>query len=178
MTTYYLTYLPNANCGNKLVFTREYDWQWDVAIFRGDNNVPVDWVTASMRKARALGFISIFPDPDTAFITIKQDNVVVGTANSLNFSGTTSSINPIDSSEVNVQVTSGDTVPDYTTLIDDVGSGVTYIGYAVPGTATSAASWKIKKLIESGDDAQVLFANGAATFVNIWDNRASLGYTT
>jgi hypothetical protein len=35
-------------------------------------------------------------------------------------------------------------------LIDEASSTVTYIGEATPGTATSAALWKIRKISESG----------------------------
>ena len=61
--------------------------------------------------------------------------------------------------------------------LDDVGSGVTYLGYASPGVATTAASWQIKKMTETGDDLAIEWADGDALFDNIWDNRLSLSYS-
>lgn len=60
---------------------------------------------------------------------------------------------------------------DETTTTD-----VTYVGKAAPGTATSAASWQIFVLDETGD-LQVKYADGDAGFTKIWDNRASLSYS-
>ena len=65
------------------------------------------------------------------------------------------------------------------TQVDVAAASLTYIGYAVPGTATSAASWKIFRVDESGGggDAVILYAAGVTTFTNIWDNRAALAYS-
>lgn len=62
-----------------------------------------------------------------------------------------------------------------TQLIDESGS-YTYIGEAEPGTATSSASWRIKRVDETADpDVTVKWA-GTGTFNQVWDNRASLSY--
>ena len=68
-------------------------------------------------------------------------------------------------------------VADYRTEIDVVSATVTYVGYADPGTPTSSALWKIKKLTGTGDDLSVTYADGNSNFDNIWDNRASLSYS-
>lgn len=65
----------------------------------------------------------------------------------------------------------------FATELDDVGGGVTYVGSADPGTATSAASWRIKRITETGADISIEFADGDAFFDNVWDNRASLSYS-
>ncbi|KKL23074.1 hypothetical protein LCGC14_2429030, partial [marine sediment metagenome] len=53
----------------------------------------------------------------------------------------------------------------------------TFIREDGAGTATSAASWKIKKLIYSGTSVtSILWADGDTTFDNIWDNYSSLSY--
>ena len=67
----------------------------------------------------------------------------------------------------------------YAVVLDDVGGTpyVTYVGEADPGTATSAASWRVKKLEETGPDVVITWADGNANFDNIWDNRASLSYS-
>ncbi len=61
--------------------------------------------------------------------------------------------------------------------IDDVGSGVCYVGKAAPGTATSAASWQVFRLTEASGDLTMVWADGDADFNNVWDDRASLSYS-
>ncbi len=69
------------------------------------------------------------------------------------------------------------TVPDYTTKLDDVGGGVTYVGYAAPGSLDADAAWKIVKLTESGDDLVKEYADGTKDFDKIWDDRATYTYS-
>lgn len=53
-----------------------------------------------------------------------------------------------------------------------------YLGKAQVGTATSAATWQIQKLTFGTDgDVTITWADGNASFDNIWDNRASLSYS-
>lgn len=61
--------------------------------------------------------------------------------------------------------------------IDEASATVTYFGYAKPGTATSDAFWRIKKITESGTTTITTFANGADTFVNVWNDRLTLAYS-
>jgi hypothetical protein len=56
--------------------------------------------------------------------------------------------------------------------IDDDGTTM-YVGFALPGSATSAASWRIFKFISTS----LTWADGDTSFDNIWDNHASLTYT-
>lgn len=58
--------------------------------------------------------------------------------------------------------------------VDDAGA-VTYIGNALPGTATSAASWRIKRITDATGD--IVWADGNGNYDNIWDNRAALSYS-
>lgn len=62
----------------------------------------------------------------------------------------------------------------FTLLIDDE-YPITYIGEASPGTATSGAGWRIKKVDETTADTTIKYAGGGA-FTEVWDNRASLTY--
>ncbi len=66
--------------------------------------------------------------------------------------------------------------PTYVTRIDNATSVITYIGDAIPGTLTSAAAWRIKKLDET-TGLIMTWADGNALFDNIWDNRAALTYS-
>ena len=53
-----------------------------------------------------------------------------------------------------------------------------FIAIALPGAATSAATWQIRKLIYTGTNATaVLWADGNNNFDNIWDDYASLSYS-
>ena len=63
-----------------------------------------------------------------------------------------------------------------TCLVDEASSTVTYIGSAAPGSATSSALWRIKKIEKTGNVTSILFADSNELFDNIWDNRAGLVY--
>jgi hypothetical protein len=66
---------------------------------------------------------------------------------------------------------------ELTLRLDDVGSGTTYIGEAIPGTLTSVALWRIKRMVETGPDIVILWADGNENFDNEWDERAGLSYS-
>lgn len=61
--------------------------------------------------------------------------------------------------------------------VDVASATVTYQGWASPGTATSAASWRIRKITVSGNITSILYADGDTLYNNIWDNRAALSYS-
>jgi len=67
-------------------------------------------------------------------------------------------------------------VPDKL-IIDELVSGTTYIGNTKPGTATSAALWRIRRITKASSVLTIEFAEGADTFTNIWDSRTSLNYS-
>ncbi len=54
-----------------------------------------------------------------------------------------------------------------------------YIGDAEPGTATSAAEWRIRKLTYDGKGAIVseLLAGGKKSFATTWTGRAAAAYS-
>ena len=63
------------------------------------------------------------------------------------------------------------------TKVDEASSTTTYLGRAACGTATSAASWQIRKISESGNVTTIEWADGDRKFDNVWDDRASLSYS-
>lgn len=77
-----------------------------------------------------------------------------------------------------IQQFGGAAVAEDNILIDTVGD-LKYIGFSTPGTATSAALWKIKLVDQSdtGGDVPILFASGTNTYDKVWDNRATYTYT-
>lgn len=77
-----------------------------------------------------------------------------------------------------VVVSTGGSDVDQTCRIDDTTTADTiYIGKADTGTATSAASWRIKRVQETGGEVITQYADGNSNFDNVWDNRASLSYS-
>lgn len=76
--------------------------------------------------------------------------------------------------EATLQAVADSIAPEIYTLRYDEGATYTYIGEAAPGTATSAASWRIKRLTNA--DNTIIWADGDTNQDNIYDNRASLTY--
>jgi len=71
--------------------------------------------------------------------------------------------------------------PTYTeglaTRIDEASPTVTYVGKAVPSTATSAATWQIQRLTSTASTLTVEWADGNDEFDNVWDSRAGWSYS-
>ena len=60
----------------------------------------------------------------------------------------------------------------------DGGSYVVYLGYAAPGTATSASAWQIRKYTYSGSNVTSCdFASGTNEYDKVWDDRATYSYS-
>lgn len=62
------------------------------------------------------------------------------------------------------------------TRVDDTSPPITYVGKAVPGTATSSATWQIQKIDESSG-VITTWADGNSNYDNVWDLRSSLVYS-
>jgi hypothetical protein len=67
----------------------------------------------------------------------------------------------------------------YNLELDEAASSITYIGEALPGSATNAALWRIKRLDESDPTVELIikWAGGTDNFDQVWDNRAGLSYS-
>lgn len=59
---------------------------------------------------------------------------------------------------------------------DSVALGYVYVGEAPPGTATSVAGWRIKRISDTGTTTSIEWADGAADSTHIWDDRKTLTY--
>ena len=66
--------------------------------------------------------------------------------------------------------------PSEALMLEDTGTGITYVGTAPTGSSLSAPVWKIKQILTSGLVLRILWADGDSQYDNIWDNRASLIY--
>jgi hypothetical protein len=70
-----------------------------------------------------------------------------------------------------------DPVTPYSVVVDEASATIIYIGEATPGTATSSATWRVKRVDSATITAEILYADGDDTFDNVWDNRAALSYS-
>lgn len=61
-------------------------------------------------------------------------------------------------------------------LVDQSNPMEIYIGEAAPDALTSAPVWRIKKLLTVGPQKGIVYANGNADYINIWDERHTLVY--
>jgi len=66
---------------------------------------------------------------------------------------------------------------DYKQHVDVVSDSITYIGLAEAGSPSSSAVWKIKKIITTGQDIEIIWADGNTNFDNVWNDRESLTYS-
>lgn len=69
----------------------------------------------------------------------------------------------------------GSTSSTFTKRIDQVGD-VIYIGETIPGTHTSDAFWRIKRVTTVGDDITIEWASGGQ-MTAVWDDRLTVVYT-
>lgn len=63
---------------------------------------------------------------------------------------------------------------DETKLVEQSGSYY-YIGYAIPGTLTSATNWKIKR-IDVSNPISTKWADSSTLYNKKWDDRATYSY--
>ena len=69
---------------------------------------------------------------------------------------------------------------DLAIQMDEVEGEITYVGKAIPGSATSASVWQICKIDESGTNGVELiitWAEGNKNFDKIWDDRTTYTYS-
>lgn len=65
----------------------------------------------------------------------------------------------------------------YGQLIDEVDADTTYQCFAEPGTLTSEAKWRIRKISKVATVTTVTWADGNIEFDNIADDRLILTYS-
>ena len=117
-----------------------------------EDGIPIAGLTLSNPPENKIKVRNIFFDPETSLINIEY------------FDATTKTLTIEGESVVTLR-------------LDKVSTTTTYIGEAIPGSSESDSVWRIKRMVEDGDDLQILFADGDSNFDNIWDNRVSLSYS-
>lgn len=66
----------------------------------------------------------------------------------------------------------------YAVRYDDTGTGIVYIGKAVPGSSESNPVWQLIQWDKTlSPDFSIKFADGNDSFDNTWSGRASKTYT-
>lgn len=125
---------------------------------------PVSAASLPLPAGAATSALQTQPGVDIGDVTI--NNAAGGSAVNVQDGG--------NSLTVDGSVTANPT--DYLVRLDEASATITYVGRAAPGTATSSASWSIKRL-DSTSGLVVLWGAGTAAFNQIWDNRAALGYS-
>lgn len=69
------------------------------------------------------------------------------------------------------------TFPTYAKRYDQIDVTTAYLGNAPVGANENSSVWQIQRLTFNGDDVSVQFADGNASFDNVWANRTSLSYS-
>ena len=122
------------------------------------HNNPILTVRGTNVRIRLMGDPTAFCEGDLSSFFDSEDNRFTSVADlityfNLNFSN-------IDNNQFTLRVFSDETY--------------TYIGEALPGTATSESLWRIRRLTIS--DNTILFADGNALFDNVWDDHLTKTY--
>ncbi len=87
-----------------------------------------------------------------------------------------------DGETVDIAKLRAENMPLLTKKIENYSSGQPkYIGEAMPGTATSSAKWRIRKM-EYDDGTNMpptgeTWADGTSDFIKIWDDRDTYSYS-
>jgi hypothetical protein len=71
----------------------------------------------------------------------------------------------------------GDTYGTLEVCFDKTYAPVYYVGEAQPGSNEDSPVWRIKKIDNSGEVMQILFAGGKDLFNQIWSDHLTLTYS-
>lgn len=118
-------------------------------------------------------------DDETPIVVVQETNVSLVTDQSeAHVIFDQSGLNMVEISSPGPQGPAGVGVEEdmYDMEIDSSNPAAVYIGYAQPGTAKSDASWRIKKVSDTGTTVSIEWAGGTAGFNNVWSDRASYTY--
>ena len=104
------------------------------------------------------------PTEDVALVSVSAGNILID-----------GSFPILQSGDIITIIVSA--IDEESSKVDEVSIDITYIGKAALGTASSTAAWKIIKMVTTGTVTENLYADGDASYNNIWDDRASLSYS-
>lgn len=83
-------------------------------------------------------------------------------------------INPATEESVSALVLAG---TYYKVIVDSSVLGTMYVGYALPGSNTASAVWRIRRFVDSGGVLTSADADGNGNYDNVWDNHDLLPYS-
>lgn len=66
---------------------------------------------------------------------------------------------------------------EYETRLDEPSSTTTYVGKAAIDSDPAGSVWQIKRILISGTETIIEWADGDSSFDKVWDDRASLSYS-
>jgi hypothetical protein len=119
--------------------------------------------------------VAVTGDAGISVLTVRQDTLSSTTSNTGDY------IQPSADLYGRIHVNTGG-VPVLRTdiLVNTPSAGITrtYVGWALPGTLDSAATWKIMRMEETvaTGSLTITWGGGVMTHTNIWNNRAALSY--
>lgn len=123
--------------------------------------------TSDLQKINATVYDETLVKPVRSILTAKKPN-----GSYTNIGATAGDNLKVSVEEIDPAAVMPTTSAAYKTLIDETTTpSVTYLGKAAIGTATSAASWQISKIDESGSVTSITWSGSG--FTAIWDNRAT-----
>ncbi len=74
-------------------------------------------------------------------------------------------------------VTAVESAPKNFAVRTDKSGGTEYVGLAAIGSAESSAVWQIQRLVTTGQNLTITWADGDDSFDNIWDDILTLSYS-
>lgn len=138
-----------------------------------DKNIQnqIDRINRSLSTLGGGGSYKILDNADvdkTRLSSVVGDSILIYDPNKKKFV-VESFVNILDRLKADLEV-------QYNRLIDTVDNFI-YIGEALPGSGTSEAKWRIKRVDQqTGDDYEIIWADGTAEFTKVWDDRLTLTY--
>jgi hypothetical protein len=66
---------------------------------------------------------------------------------------------------------------DYTMILDQTDPNNIYQAWATPGTLTSEAKWKIRRINTTGGVKTMAYSDGNTNFDNVFENRGILNFS-
>lgn len=115
-------------------------------------------------------------------VTSQSSEVIIATTarDIVEIPTTTNVVEEVVSTEViseTIPVLYGDEEVPYSKRVDFITDDLLYRGEAAPGTLTSQAAWRIRKItIGTDGDVTEQWADGNSQFNKVWDNRLSFTY--
>lgn len=171
---------PNKNLKDRRLLSLFYD-----AIIKQVNDLMAGVAGVSsvngLSGAVTLDADNIDPTAARQYLSASQASAI--TANTAKVSYTDAAT--VADHETRIDALEDDVTTLLNPLTDDVadtpvaGQTTSYIGWSETNVATSASSWRIKRLVTDDNTQEIIdsgFADDVRTFTKVWDDRATYAY--